>query len=296
MSQTNVWRACAWALLMGGFVLLPAGCRKYKEQIASQKDAIAALENENAELNDSKSDVEAERDALEEEQARLTDRIADLEAQIQSLIDYQKSLENQVEQLGGDKALMAEQHEKAIAAQKMLIAKMRKQQEQARRRLRTLKNMLSKFKSLIAGGKLKVRIRNGKLTLELPSAVLFELGRANLSKDGKETLAEVAGVLSGIRNREFQVAGHTDNVPITSGRFPTNWELSTARAVSVVRFLEEKGVPSRNLSAAGYSKFQPTASNDTKELRALNRRIEITLMPNLDELPDLSDLEKELKR
>jgi chemotaxis protein MotB len=172
---------------------------------------------------------------------------------------------------------------------------MRRQQEQAKRRLETLKKMLAKFKNLIAGGKLNVRIRRGKLTLELPSAILFPSGSAVLSKDGKETLAEVAAVLATIKKREFQVAGHTDNVPITNSNFASNWELSTARAVSVVKYMQEKGVSPENLSASGYSEYQPTASNKTADGKQLNRRIEIILMPNLDELPDLSALEKEIK-
>jgi len=182
-----------------------------------------------------------------------------------------------------------------LANQQKLIDDMRRKQAQAQKRLDTLKNMLSKFKSLIEGGKLKVRIRNGKLMLELPSAIMFDSGKAALSADGKSTLSEVAAVLSKIRKREFQVAGHTDNDPITSGKFSSNWELSTARAVSVVKFLQERGMNPKALSAAGYSEYMPTAKNDSKEGKARNRRIEIILMPNLDELPDLSSLEKQIK-
>jgi chemotaxis protein MotB len=155
--------------------------------------------------------------------------------------------------------------------------------------------MLAKFKALIEGGKLKVKIKNGKLMLELPSAILFPSGKAVLSEQGEQTLTEVAAVLATISGREFQVAGHTDNVPLGKGsKFKSNWHLSTARAVAVVSFLQDMGVAPTQLSAAGYSEYQPTADNDSDEGKAMNRRIEITLMPNLDELPDLSDLEKEI--
>jgi chemotaxis protein MotB len=156
--------------------------------------------------------------------------------------------------------------------------------------------MLAKFKSLIKAGKLNVKIRRGKLVLELPSAVLFESGKADLSKDGAATLKEVAKVLSKIRRREFQVAGHTDTVPIKSANYESNWELSTARALTVVKFLQDNRVKPDLLSAAGYSQYQPAATNTTEKGKAQNRRIEIVLMPNLDELPDLSDLEKELSQ
>ena len=107
-------------------------------------------------------------------------------------------------------------------------------------------------------------------------------------------LAELAGILRTIKDRDFQIAGHTDNVPIRTRQFPSNWELSTARAVSVVKFLQESGVGPTHLSASGYAEFQPAANNETKEGKAANRRIEIVLMPNLNELPDLTEIEGEI--
>lgn len=172
-----------------------------------------------------------------------------------------------------------------------LVKDLNRQQEQAKKRLAMFQNMLSKFKKLIEAGKLKVKIRNGKMVLELPSAVLFPSGSAELSNEGENTLAEVAPVLVTFGEREFQVVGHTDNVPIKTRKFPSNWELSTARAVSVVKFLQEQGVPPENISASGYSEYQPVADNTDEEGRASNRRIEIVVMPNLEELPNLGDLE-----
>jgi chemotaxis protein MotB len=91
-------------------------------------------------------------------------------------------------------------------------------------------------------------------------------------------------VFKTLKGRTFQVAGDTDDVPIKTQRFPSNWELSTARAVEVVRFLIAQGVDPHALSAAGYGEFDPVASNDKADGRAKNRRIEIALQPNLDEL------------
>jgi chemotaxis protein MotB len=109
------------------------------------------------------------------------------------------------------------------------------------------------------------------------------------------TLGEVAKVLSQIKDREFQVAGHTDDVPVTTKSLVDNWNLSALRAVAVVRALQEMGVSPKNLSASGYSEYSPMVKNDSKDHQAQNRRIEIILMPNLNELPDLTDLEKEIK-
>jgi chemotaxis protein MotB len=126
--------------------------------------------------------------------------------------------------------------------------------------------------------------RNGRLVLQLPNDVLFDSGQTGLKPAGKGAVMQVAHVLATVPGRSFQVAGHTDNVPIDSARFPSNWELATARAVEVVKLFVSQGVDPKALSAAGYGEFDPMASNDAPDGRAKNRRIEITLQPNLDEL------------
>lgn len=167
-------------------------------------------------------------------------------------------------------------------------------EELADSRLQTLKELLDKLKGVIESGDLSVRIKRGRMVLELPSAILFKSGEADLSDKGKETLDKVATVLVEIKDREFQVAGHTDNVPLgKENQFGSNWHLSAARAVSVVQYLVEQGVSPKNLSAAGYSRYRPVASNKGARGKARNRRISIALMPNLKELPDLTTLETE---
>ena len=169
-----------------------------------------------------------------------------------------------------------------------------KKQTLSKERLKTVRDILDQLKSVIEAGDLKVRVKRGKMALELPTAVLFESGKADLSDKGKETLASVAKVLKKIKGREFQVAGHTDNVKVSEDNpFGDNWMLSSARAVSVVLFLKSKGIKPRQLSAAGYAQYQPTAPNKGPKGKARNRRIEIMLMPNLKELPDLSEIEEQ---
>jgi chemotaxis protein MotB len=247
----------------------------------------------------------------QEEYESALKKIKDLEGQVAELEDLRKFDQERIDELTAENATMASKLEDMgvklsdlsgdlsatmadLEKKKKLIEEMKKKEAQAAARLATLKEMLKKFKALIEGGKLKVKIRNGKMMLELPSAILFESGKADLSELGQETLTEVAAVLATIADREFQVAGHTDNVPIKTKKFPSNWELSADRAVAVVKFLQEMGVKPTNLSAAGYSEYMPATSNKTADGKAQNRRIEIILMPNLDELPDLSSLEDEL--
>ena len=276
------------AMILAGAALalfaISGCCGKYKDQIAEQENTISQLQSDKKGL----------------EQTKL-----ELETKLSSLQDYNQALQDELEKLGFDKAALADMYKDAqtdlenkmkdLDEKQKIIEEMKKKEAAAKARLMTLKNMLGKFQAMIEAGKLKVKIVKGKMVLELPSAILFPSGVAKLSEEGMSVLTQVSDVLKEIKGRELQVAGHTDNVPIKTKKFKSNWELSTARAVSVVEFMQENGVSPVNLSAAGYSEFQPTASNEEEGGKAQNRRIEITLMPNLDELPDLSDLEKELK-
>jgi len=149
---------------------------------------------------------------------------------------------------------------------------------------------VAQLRSMIDAGKLKVVIRDGRMIIALPNDVLFDSGKTVIKPDGQAALAQVALVLAGIPDRHFLVAGDTDDVPIHSSRFPSNWELSTARAVEVVKLLVDKGVKPEMVAAAGYGQFDPIVANDTPEHRAQNRRIEIVLQPNLADLPSLEVL------
>lgn len=178
-----------------------------------------------------------------------------------------------------------------INAMEAALAEAAAREARAAKRLQEYNSMLRQLKSMIDAGKLKVRIVRNKMVVELPEAVLYASGSAKLKPEGVRVLAELGPVLASIKERMFQVGGHTDNKPIRTKRFPSNWELSGARAIDVSRLLIEYGVPATRISAAAYAATQPVASNDTPEGRALNRRIEIALQPNLDELPDLSGFE-----
>jgi chemotaxis protein MotB len=245
-------------------VLLIAACGPSKAEWEAKLAEVEDLRAQVAELSRMREANEARLAELEQENNQLKDAISKLQGE---KFDLEK-----------------------------LVAKLEEAELQAKKRLETFEKMLEQFKALIDAGKLKVKIKNGKMMLELPSAVLFASGSAKLSKEGRETLAEIAAVLATIPDREFQVAGHTDDVPIKGGKFKNNWMLSAGRAVSVVTFMQEQGVNPINLSAAGYSEYQPEASNETQEGKAQNRRIEIVLMPNLSELPNMSALEDMLEK
>ena len=175
------------------------------------------------------------------------------------------------------------------------VDKLGELEAQNEERHKTIKQLLERLKGMIKTGDLAVRVRKNRMVLALPSAVLFRSGKADLSDKGKKTLDSVAEVLKDIKNRTFQIAGHTDKDPVGEDNpHKTNWHLSSARAIEVLLYLKERGISARKMSAAGYAHFQPVGSNKTEKGKARNRRIEITLLPNLAELPDLSRLEKKL--
>jgi chemotaxis protein MotB len=122
----------------------------------------------------------------------------------------------------------------------------------------------------------------GKLTVNILDRVLFASGEAEITAEGQAVLRKVAEVLGQFPDRQIQVIGHTDNVPIRTVRFPSNWELAAARATAAVRFLSEQaGVDPKRLGALGYGEFHPVADNATAEGRAKNRRIAIVVLPEL---------------
>ncbi len=116
-----------------------------------------------------------------------------------------------------------------------------------------------------------------RLVIRMKSAILFSEAQADLTPRAEEMLAGLAPVLAKAPSR-LRVEGHTDDVPIHSAQYPSNWELSTARAISVIQYLEDHGIARERLSVAGYGEFHPFAPNDSTERRALNRRVEIVVL------------------
>ena len=179
-----------------------------------------------------------------------------------------------------------------LTASQAEIATLSKIEAETKRRNEIYAQFVNRLQSMIDGGKLTVNIDAGRIVINLPNNVLFKTGSANLNPEGQEALTQIGGVLTQFSDRRFQIEGHSDNVPIKSSRFPSNWELSTARALSVVHLLTEMGVNPENISAAGFGEFRPRADNEDEDGRKLNRRIEIVMLPNLDilssELPKVT--------
>jgi chemotaxis protein MotB len=172
------------------------------------------------------------------------------------------------------------------------LASLRAQEAQAEQRISQFQELTDKFSSLVDAGKLTVSILNGRMVVHMQTDVLFRSGSARLSPDGRSAVEEVSGLLVSIPDRRYQVEGHTDSVPIQTFAFPTNWELASARAISVVNVMIEKGMPPERVSAVSYGDTTPIAQNNSDKGKAQNRRIEIVLVPDLSQLPGFDELQQ----
>jgi chemotaxis protein MotB len=165
------------------------------------------------------------------------------------------------------------------------------EKEKIESELKAIQGELSKkLEPEIQEGNVRIRRRGQDLVLDMADQILFDKGEAEVNDRGKKVLAQVAQSVRELRTYTLQVTGHTDGTrvvsPETQERFPTNWELSTARATNVVRFLQERGkIPGERLGAAGFAEFRPEASNASEEGRQKNRRIEVLLQPRKAEDP-----------
>jgi chemotaxis protein MotB len=145
----------------------------------------------------------------------------------------------------------------------------------------TYDQLMAQLQKEVSEGQVAIQQYEDKLTVNVAEKIFFDSGRATLKPGGKEVLKRLGGVIKGLTDKVVRVEGHTDNVPIAKPLrriYPTNWELSAARATTVVRFLQESaGVPPQMLVAAAYSEYHPIVPNDTPENKQKNRRIEIAL-------------------
>ncbi|MGH7363283.1 MAG: OmpA family protein [Candidatus Methylomirabilales bacterium] len=264
----------ALVLLLGVGVLV-AGCVarstfEAKEQEAARtmselEAARAAGRSLAAELET----VKTARAALERERAGLQRDLETTRVMIQAankrVGELEQTISNYEAEIGRLQKVTAE-----------------KEQEIARLRS-TYDSLVRDLKKEIEAGEIKVTQFRDLLTVNLVEKILFDSGRAEIKPRGLEILQRVGDILKGVPDKVVRIEGHTDNVPIGAAlraRFPTNWELSTARATVVARFLQDKvGLDPTRLSATGYGEYRSVAPNDSEEGRAQNRRIEIILAP-----------------
>jgi chemotaxis protein MotB len=220
--------------------------------------------------------VVAESAAKDKDLAAAKQRVAQLEAELQKM-GYEAS----------KLSASLEEREKALAEYKARA----RQLELLKGRFEVLRRKLDELTRL----GLDVTIRRNRMVISLPGDVLFETGRDTLRQDGVNILGKVATVIRNDRSladRDYQVAGHTDNQPLQGGPYHDNWGLSLMRARSVLVFLVGKGgaLPRQHWSAAGFADTDPVAPNTSKDGMQKNRRCEIIVVPDVDEMIDLTEI------
>jgi chemotaxis protein MotB len=243
-------------------VVAEVGCGVSQELYNARTTELDRCQSELARARTQMATTRDKSDELAAEAAALRDRIATLE---------------------GDRSKLASN----LSATQKEMDELRRAHSQAEQRSELYRTLVNKLRSMIDAQTLQVEIRKGKMVVKVGDQILFDPGRAELKSAGAAALRQLAAVLREIPDRDFLVAGHTDSRPIRASTYRSNWELSTARAVTVVQFLQTEGVDPRRLAAAGYSEFDPLTDNTASDTRALNRRIEVVVMPKIEELPTI---------
>lgn len=287
---------------------LLAGCvsqSKYQTletQAAAEKmsleQEIASLRSQQQELEGQKKSLERQLSSLRDELGRRESELSSVNQQLASLshestaqrseLEAQRqSLQNQIASLN-DRLSSTEQRASELAAQKEDLANQKAQlaaqkDEEIRRLRGTYDTLVKDLESEIAKGEIKVKQIRDRLSVQLVEKILFDSGKTDIKPQGKSVLDKVGTVLRTVTDKQIRIEGYTDSVPISAAlrsKYPTNWELSTRRATTVLRYLQDNtGVDGKYLSAVGYGEHRPVAANDTEQGRAENRRIEIVLTP-----------------
>jgi chemotaxis protein MotB len=268
--RSTLWMVLGAALLCGSGSL---GCGYSEEEMQAKIKEIEALNQQ----------LSQERDQSRKAQKEL----ADAQAQVDQL-------KAQLKAAGVDLAnLNANLSEQARALED--YKRRAEQLEQIKKRFELLREKLQALTKL----GLNVTVRNNRMVIQLPGDVLFDTGRETLKTEGKDILLKVAEVVrndAGLASRSFQVAGHTDSDKLSGGRYKDNWGLSVMRAREVLAFLldpPEKGGGGLNptkWSASGYGDTDPLKPNDSPENKQANRRCELVVVPNVEEMLDLKTL------
>ena len=241
--------------LLGALVLVLGGCvssSTFEQEVAKNQQLNTKIEQLIDDLETSHAESKALREDLES--SRKT---------IESLDLHTRNLAIEVEQ-----ERMA--REQALSQMQSSYSELQQQMQQE-----------------IERGEITISELEGRLTVNMVDSILFPSGSAQIKKEGLKVLKRVADIVKEVEDKDIVVEGHTDNIPISSRikkYFDSNWELSTARAVTVVRFLQDQGIPGERLSAAGHGEFRPIADNATRKGRAQNRRIQIVLVPKVQHI------------
>ena len=273
-----------------------ARAKDLEEQLAERDQTIGELRHR---LVDHDTIVTALA-SQSEESKNAKQRVDQLTAELATMGEESASLTRERDKLSEELGSLRQAHEQTLAsleAQRAELTRLEEEkaakEEEIERLAGTYQDLETSLRSEIAQGDIKIKQVRDRLTINVVDRILFDSGSVKIKPAGLKVLKTVGDVLKGVKDKQIRIDGHTDNVPISSrlqDRFKTNWELSTTRATSVVRYLiDEVGLDPALLTAAGHADTQPVAGNDSEEGRTQNRRIEIALYPK-----DLGEIAEEI--
>jgi chemotaxis protein MotB len=275
----------------GQIFLNPQGTEALLKPTVSDDPTVEAFKNtfnkKAKEILDVSKGIMGEKiGQLNKELLRINDELKDTNVE---LIDKLRAEEKYKKQIGDLNENLKSTNEELKGKNEELNKKLKeveqykKELEQHRKYINDLEGIKSDLQKTV--GVLETKIEDGRLKVSFEGDILFESGKHYLKEEGEKLLESVFPVLSkNVVNNDIFIAGHTDNVPIredAKDRYESNWNLSTHRAIEVVKYLVEKGMSPRSLTAAGYGEFKPVADNSTPEGKAKNRRVELFLIPKI---------------
>jgi chemotaxis protein MotB len=280
-----------------------SGCLVYESTYLKKVEEADTLTKDLGDLKQKYATLDADNSALKAEHEKLKLAFAalgqdkqallkDKEALVKDKADLEKILKAKADTLSQNITELRQKVATLEAENGVLEAANRRLKEDAANLLKikeekvkevssTYEQLLQNMKSEIAQGQVTISELKGKLTVNMEAAILFDSGKADVKSDGLEILLKMVETLKGVKDKAIRIEGHTDTDQITGSlarQFPSNWELSAARAINVTKYLQQQGIDSAILSAAAFAEYKPVADNSTKEGKAKNRRIEITLV------------------
>ncbi len=270
-------------IVLGGMFLLSAGgCLVAESTYLKKVEEADVLSKELAELQQTHKKLVLENTELKTKFKRLredADVLTDDKKQLEGILRSKSDiLSKNISEMRQQVADMRVENSKLSDD----ISELQKAKEEKVKEVSgTYEKLLANMKNEIAQGQVTISELKGKLTVNMEAAILFDSGRADVKPEGLDILGKLVETLKNVNDKAIRIEGHTDVVQITGAlarTFPTNWELSAARSINVTKFLQQQGIDPLNLSAAAFAEFKPVADNSTKEGRAKNRRIEITLV------------------
>lgn len=260
------WLKCI--MILSAVLLLTAlGCVSRGDYDSLQRKHQQVI-NDQSTIRSNLKTLRSENELLKSRNLELEEQNGRLRNTSQVLLQKNQTLNEEV----------IDSRSQALESRKEL----RKKEEALKETSATYRSLITSLEDEVKDGRISIQEMKEGVSLTLSNKIVFQTGSATINKAGRNVLRRVASILKKSEHQRIMVEGHSDSLPTTgtlAKRYPTNWELSSARAIAVVKLLEEHGVQSKKLIPAGRSSYQPIASNKTREGRSQNRRIEIELLP-----------------